>query len=146
MATFQISIINKKNKTVEEIEHGIIQIGGFQEKFKISTSFWSLENYVEHWKKSILRTINGSQKSCLITSLYDPQNANFLFWWLLYRNKNKVFIQNAILFFDQLKEPFDLKNPYTSIPPREIITDDGLTISEWSIDIDDLRNSSIVFK
>jgi hypothetical protein len=50
-----------------------------------------------------------------------------------------VFIQNHILFFDQLQSPFDERNPFSSVRGRQTINEDGNRISEWSIPIDELE-------
>jgi len=62
-----------------------------------------------------------------------------LFWWPLYRINDQVFVQNHILFFDQLDVPFDPTNPYESVRPRTTI-EDGQEVSEWRVTIEDLQS------
>jgi len=49
-----------------------------------------------------------------------------------------VFIQNQILFFDQLKLPFNVQDPFIHVPERKTINMEGQKISEWSTTIEDM--------
>lgn len=54
----------------------------------------------------------------------------------MYRTGDVVFVQNHILFLDQLEVPFSLDAPYDSVPdraPTDDTTDDGYPISEWAV-------------
>jgi hypothetical protein len=119
---------------------GEIIIGEYLERFEVSTSFWSVEDYQEHWKQAIRRVINGEDKSCLITSMYNPESANFIFWWPIYRVESEVFIQNQVLFLNDETIPFNPRDPYASVKDRETLTEDGLPISEWVVPLLDLQH------
>jgi hypothetical protein len=140
MKKFLIGIDAGERHGLQDTCYGRIQIGDFQEKFEINVSFWEPKNYVNHWNRSILRIANKEEKSCLITSLSDPRNSNFIFWWPMYRDKDKVFIQNGVLFLDEVSDSFTLENPYENIPDRETVSEDGEPISEWEIGIESLKN------
>jgi contact-dependent growth inhibition (CDI) system CdiI-like immunity protein len=118
---------------------GVIQIGSFQERFIASLMYWSADEYKRHWKQAIERIFHSSKDSCLITSMADPASASFIVWWPMYRVNEIVFIQNQILFFDQLQTPFDERSPYSFVPKRRIMNEDGESISEWSVRIDELE-------
>jgi hypothetical protein len=118
---------------------GTIQIGSFQERFIASLMYWSADDYKRHWRQAIERILHSSDVSCLITSVVDPTTANHIFWWPMYRVNEYVFIQNQILFFDQLQFPFDEQNPFSSVAERRTIDEDGNRISEWSVQIDELE-------
>jgi contact-dependent growth inhibition (CDI) system CdiI-like immunity protein len=118
---------------------GIIQIGSYQERFIASLMYWSADDYRCHWKQAIERILNSSDVSCLITSMVDPTARNHIFWWPMYRENNTVFIQNCILFFDQLQSPFDERNPFSSVTERQTIDEDDNRISEWSVQINELE-------
>jgi CdiI N-terminal domain len=118
---------------------GVIQIGSFQERFIASLMYWSADDYKRHWKQAIERILHSSDVSCLITSMIDPTTGNHIFWWPMYRVNEHVFIQNHILFFDQLQSPFDERNPFSSITERQTIDEDGNRISEWSVQINELE-------
>jgi len=118
---------------------GIIQIGLFQERFIASLMYWSADDYRRHWKQAIERILHSSEVSCLITSMVNPIKGNHIFWWPIYRVNERVFIQNQILFFDQLRSPFDERNPFLSVPEHQTIGEDGNSISEWSVQINVLE-------
>ena len=118
---------------------GVIQIGSFQERFTSSLIYWSADDYKRHWRQAVQRILHSFDASCLITSMVDPATGNHIFWWPMYRVNERVFIQNHVLFFDQLQSPFDERNPFSSVTERQTIDEDGNRISEWSVRIDDLE-------
>jgi CdiI N-terminal domain len=71
--------------------------------------------------------------------MVDPATATYIFGWPMYRVNENVFIQNHILFFDQLQSPFDERNPFSSVPERQTTNEDGDGISEWSVRINELE-------
>src|SRR5262249_7110148 len=81
---------------------GLIKIGAFEEHFVASLMYWNASDYTRHWSQAVERIVRSSTTSCLITSIVDPANSKFLFWRPMYRIGETVFIQNQILFFDQL--------------------------------------------
>lgn len=67
--------------------------------------------------------------------MYEPDNANFIFVWVLYFCGSKVFVQNKILFLDECNAFFAEKiNNF--IEPRITHNEDGMKISEWSTDME----------
>lgn len=118
---------------------GVIEIESFQERFIASLMYWSADDYRRHWRQAIERITQASAVSCLITSMLDPATASHIFWWPMYLVKNTVFIQNHILFFDKLLSPFDERNPFSFVPERRTIDEDGNKISEWAVQIGDLE-------
>lgn len=139
MYNFSICFENE-NSTTSKISYGNIKIGAFTEKFEIDLSYWNKEKYQQHWIESIKRlSFYNEDTSCLITSMRDPNTANFIFWWLLYRKKEKILIQNQVFFLNDIKKPFHVNNPYEHISERETATEDGTLISEWEITLDDIK-------
>lgn len=118
---------------------GLIQLGEFRESFCATLEYWTIKDYEESWNKALLRLTNGAATSCLITSFIDPLNANFLILWPLYRFGDEVAVQNQLLFSDQLSHVFDPTAPWESIHPYSAIDGDGRNISEWRIQMTDLR-------
>jgi hypothetical protein len=140
MRDFSIGISAEDKYDEQKACYGYIQIGDFREKLEINVSFWMPEDYIAQWNRAILRIVEKDEKSCLITSLSSPQDSNFIFWWPMYRNKDTVFIQNGILFLDEISSSFTFENPYEDVPDRETVSEDGEPISEWEISIDALKN------
>jgi hypothetical protein len=111
---------------------GTIRIGEFSEDFLASLTFWSANDYRKSWRRSF-EVLDGDDPStsCLVTSITEPEASNFIFCWPLYRAGETVFVQNSIIFLEELTEPFDAAAPWKSVRPRETVNEDGLPISEW---------------
>lgn len=140
--TFSISLLSEPVSYPELKEKacwGLITIGSFQERFIAALDYWDAADYVRHWKQAIHRIIQPSPNSCLITSMYDPATANFIYWWPMYRIVDTVVIQNQILFLDKLPTPFDPNSPFSYVPKHETVNEDGVQISEWSLSIEELK-------
>lgn len=120
----------------EDILVGHIKIGEFCETFEASLSFWNQEDYWTQWQDALRRLIGGEETSCLITSMYNPKIANFIMLWPLYRKDAKIFVQNKLLFLNDIHEEFDFKNLYTYIPQHMTVNEDGHKISEWYTNLD----------
>jgi hypothetical protein len=74
----------------------------------------------------------------LITTLYDPANANFIFWWPMYRRGEDILVQNQMLLLMEIEELLDPDNPYSFISEYESSNEDGEKISEWKISVEDI--------
>lgn len=118
--------------------YGRIQINTFEEGFLSSLAYWNRSRYEAQWKDGIERILNGADTSCLIVNMVDPLQANFILWWILYREGNDVHFQNAVLFIDELEGTFDENTPYRHIPARRTRSEEGLPISEWVTSVDDV--------
>jgi hypothetical protein len=65
-------------------------------------------------------------------------------WWILYKEGNKLYIQNEMLFGEVYQKLvgdkiFNAQTCYNFIEPRKTYSEEGDKISEWSIDIADLN-------
>ncbi|MFF5538371.1 hypothetical protein ACFY71_38975 [Streptomyces cinerochromogenes] len=77
--------------------------------------------------------------SCLISSITDPANSNFIFCWPLYRSGEMVYVQNSIIFPEDLAEDFDPAGPWRFVEPRSTVDEEGHEISEWQTTISEIR-------
>lgn len=137
---FSINLTDKEFLDGEEnFIVGKIQIGEFNETFTSSLSYWNKISYLNQWKVGLTRICDGNDKSCLVISMFDPSSANFIFLWTLYLDQNIVHLQNQILFLDQLDKPFSELNLYEFISDRENISDEGDKISEWDVNVSDIK-------
>ncbi|MEW2158619.1 hypothetical protein AB0950_25585 [Streptomyces sp. NPDC007189] len=120
---------------------GRITVRDFQDDFLMDLTYWSVEQYEASWVRALqlLETSNDAT-SCLISSMTDPASSNFVFCWPLYRCGDVVYIQNSIIFMDQLTEQFNPDDPWRSVEQRSTIDEDGHVISEWQTSIDEVRN------
>jgi hypothetical protein len=134
---FSITILPDSESPVKEEQTGIrlgeIRIDDFVETFEMSVSFWDSNDYLNHWKDALGRIVSGYHKSCLITSMHDPKNANFIVWWPIFREESVVIFQNQILFMNQLDTPFNPKDPFAHVGERKRVSESKYPISEWSV-------------
>lgn len=135
---FSISFLKNNSLTPNELKLGKIVLGDYMEHFESSLSYWNMEDYKNQWKNALNKIARESNKSCLITSIYDPSSSNFLYWWPIYREGSSIFFQNQILFLKKLQPKFDPSNPYKSVPARNTINEDGHVISEWELSIEEI--------
>lgn len=128
-------------KPNEKTVFGKITIGEFSERFLASTEYWSQEQYRKQWVEAVDRLINGpcSNTEALIANMYDPSMANFICCWPLFREGDKVYIHNNLLFMDKIKPPFELDRVGSYIGERETVNEDGDKISEWVTTIGELK-------
>jgi len=120
---------------------GEITLGEFKEGFQVVLEYWNADEYRGQWLGALqLVTSNPGARAALITSLTDPQTANFLFWWPIYREAEELVFQNQVLIFEDLDEPFKLRNYTDFISRYERFNDDGDEISEWRVSVDDVRS------
>lgn len=129
---------------VEESQHqavyGKILLGDYTETFVASLVCWSPRNYEEHWRHALERLITGSDRSALIASYVEPGMSEFLTWWPLYQDLNRiVYVRNELLIYSQLIRPFSSELLWTFIRQRQTMTSEGLPISEWITDIESIR-------
>ena len=119
---------------------GRIVIGDFTETFNVPLGFWDESDYRRSWRQAfeVLNT-NPHSTSCLMTSMTDPDSSNFLACWPMYREGEDVYIQNAIIFLDEIEGAFDPAAPWGWVGPRHGVDEDGNKISEWTTDMDSLR-------
>lgn len=135
---FSISFLKNNSLAPNELKLGKIVLGNYVEHFESSLSYWNMEDYKNHWKNALNKIACESNKSCLITSIYDPSSSNFLYWWPIYREGSSIFFQNQILFLKKLRPKFDPYNPCSSVPARNTINEDGHIISEWELSIEEI--------
>lgn len=119
---------------------GRIVIGDFTETFNVPLGFWDESDYRRSWRQAFeVLNANTHSTSCLMTSMTDPDNSNFLACWPMYREAEDVYIQNAIIFLDEIEGAFDPAAPWGSVGPRHGIDEDGNKISEWTTTMESLR-------
>ncbi|MEV7179976.1 hypothetical protein [Kitasatospora sp. NPDC093679] len=112
---------------------GRIRIGDFAESFRVNLEYWSGSDYRSSWLKAIdMLEESESSTSCLVVSLADPESSAFAFCWPLYREGEVVFVQNSMILFEELSDPFEMDRPWLSVQPRNVVDEDGNRISEWS--------------
>ena len=142
MMAFSIRLLSDPVPNPEpcvRVSYGSIEIEAFNERFLTSLVYWSPDDYERHWKEALTRVVSSPDDSCLITSIVDPSAASHLFWWPMYREGDTVYIQNQILFFKNLPSPFNENDPFSSVPARQRMDEDGNRISEWAVSIKEIE-------
>ena len=118
---------------------GELVLGEFKENFVASLYQWNKVDYETQWRDAIKALIEGS-KSALIVEYVSPEFSSKLEWWPMYRMENVVYIQNHLLFYDQLTRPFTLENMFSFVKDRVTVNEDGNRISEWSVKLSDVED------
>ena len=95
---------------------GEIQIKKFKETFNMPLYFWNMEDYQKQWEEGIER-LKTHERSCLVVAMQDPNTAPWANLWVLYKEGDKVYIHNNLLFGERFtkmlkKQPFNLKTCY----------------------------------
>ena len=70
--------------------------------------------------------------------MYDPGLANFIMWWPMYREQQKVYVYNQILFLDQLTSPLNEADLLAHVEDRAVWLEGEDTPSEWVLGVGDL--------
>lgn len=112
----------------------------FTEDFPMDLTYWSEDNYRDSWTAALHVLDEGrTATTCLISSITDPTNSNFIFCWPLYRDGEDVYVQNSLIFLDELTDEFLPGEPWRSVEPRTTVDEDGNKISEWRTSMDEVR-------
>jgi len=117
---------------------GAIRLGEHREYFESVIGFWGAQDYMKIWDAGLRRLLRGASISCLATSVIQPSNAKFVEVSPLYREESDVYVQNCLLFLDQLADEFDPTAPWESVSPRSVVDEDGVRISEWLVSTADI--------
>lgn len=124
--------------------YGKIIVGDFQERFATSLATWSRDEYHLHWRKALERLVTGGDRTALITDYTGhtehPTPESYLIWWPLYRDGVAVYVQNHILFLGQLNRPFSAERPWDSVRDRQVVNEDGRSISEWTTTVEEIEH------
>ena len=141
MQNIAIKVIDRKIKKIKQIPYvvGEIRIDDFVETFDMPIDWWSIEDYEYQWRQGLERLKNHTQ-SCLVARINNPQKGAFVDWWLLYKEGNKVFVRNELLFrelYDSVvgQNQFAVDTCYDFIRPKKSkFLEDGAEISEWVVE------------
>jgi hypothetical protein len=134
---FSIRITNSKPKKIwgQSSLEGQIQFGDYSEGFDLPLVWWTREDYERQWKNALER-FKTEDTTCFVTSIQDPRVKPFIDWWILYKVKSKVYIQNCIVLAEIYREsigikPFTVDTCYNYIPPLENCSEE--TFHGWVI-------------
>lgn len=118
----------------EHVLPALIIIDEFSEMMNIPLTYWSIKDYKKSWLRSLEEGLASKKHATLAVSMYEPENTNFLFTWVLYFYDDKVFVQNKVLFLDEYPDfTVDKINDFIELCITH--NEDGMKISEWSTDL-----------
>ena|SRR5215467_6992418 len=140
MGNFSIAFTGKFADDDPSVAIGEIKLGEYLESFQAILGFWTMEDYEKSWLTALRRLVGGASTSCLVTSLTDPGNSEYVVTWPLYRSDDEVFVQNQLIFLNQLGRRFEPQAPWEFIEPHAIIDEDGHQISEWQVQLKDIQD------
>lgn len=139
MAGFGIDFIRPGLDRDSTVAAGLISLGEEVEYFDAPIGYWGADDYRASWSAGLRRIADGARISCLVVSMIDPETANFVEVWPLYRDGDVVHVQNQLIFLDQVGHDFDPSEPWNSVSPRAIADDEGEAISEWTVSVADVE-------
>jgi len=116
-----------------------IVIDEFSEMTNIPLSYWSIKDYKICWLKSLEEGLASKKHAALAVSMYEPENTNFIFTWVLYFCGSEVFVQNKIIFLDECYD-FSTEKINEFVEARVTYNEDGMKISEWRTDMESVIN------
>lgn len=117
---------------------GEITIGDFHETFNIAIKWWKKKDYENQWNIALER-LKDHDKSCFVAEVCNRQDAHVINWWLIYKEKNMLYIRNEVLYGEYYEESIGDKEftPQTCFnfirPKGPNFTECGRKISEWVI-------------
>lgn len=124
----------------ELVQAAKIVIDDFWEPLQLPLSYWELKDYKRSWLASIEEGLHSKNHAALAVSMYDPEQTNFIFVWVMYFQDDIVLLQNKVLFLEE-HPSFTIEKINDFITPRLTHTEDGHKISEWCTDL----NSIMIF-
>jgi hypothetical protein len=121
---------------------GEITLGSFRDNFAASLHTWTKGHYEAQWQVAIDHLLKGNSKAALITEYINPEVSSRLRWWPMYRVGHTAYFQEGLLFFENaptslinFSEPFCLDQQFTYVPEHQTVSDEGDSISEWSVSL-----------
>ena len=82
-----------------------LQVAELDELLDVPMGYWSPQDYRTQWRAAVDAVVKGDD-SCLITSLLDPKQSEFLVCYPLYRQDENVVVQHRLLLLTSLRESF----------------------------------------
>ncbi|MFD7918151.1 hypothetical protein ACFV3R_02820 [Streptomyces sp. NPDC059740] len=139
MASFSIAFTGQVADYDPSVAVGEITLGEHGETFHAEVGFWQISDYESSWASALARVTSESViTSCLVTSISNPEHANFIAVWPMYRFGDTIHVQNQMVFLDELTEPFDPARPWDYVDDFEVVDEDGNDISDWVVSVSEV--------
>jgi hypothetical protein len=111
-------------------------LGDFTERFVAPTARWSREDYERQWIDAAERLLRGEPSSAFTVE------AGWI-WWTAWREDGEVIVQQRYLVTDEMapaRTAEASRMPYELVGQRGGATEEGLSVSEWRVSLDDVRD------
>ena len=120
---------------------GFILLGRHLETFPLDSSYWTPEQYREQWVGACRELVTRARDSAvmLVVSIQDPASTAGVGAWVLYRAGERVFVQEHLLFYKDMPQPFAESGPWTFWRERRVESA-GRRISEWEVALADVAH------
>lgn len=130
--SFDIRFIRDDDESLEEFLgpgarglRGRITLGEYTEEFVALLDPWTRADYERHWREAARRMAEGADRTAFFTSAFE-------FRWTMWREADRVYVQEHFLLADGFPEPFDPADLFAHIRDRETGP------SEWTLDLADV--------
>ena len=130
-------VIGFAGSELDEDGHGrgFIRIGDFSETFVVTLNYWPATQYTQQWHVSLKRLLAGSPGVGLVTCMVAPESGDSGRAWILYREDDTVAIQEKLFVPPNFGPDLDADLQLLHVPPRNMVSEEGVPVSEWSIGI-----------
>ncbi len=120
-----------------EFYEGTIVLGEYRERFLAAAFLWGPSRYEEQWQAAASALAHGAQRAAFITSFVHPDASSNVIW-PAWREGETVFVQNRLLFRDQLAAVMDPDRVAALVGERRTTNEDGEVLSEWQVPLADM--------
>jgi CdiI N-terminal domain len=113
---------------------GCIRLCDFREEFLSALSVWTPADYERHWREAASALVANSLRGAFLTSYAAPE-ASYHVIWPAWREGDRVFVHNRLLFAHHVVGPVFPGNLPDLIGERLTVDEDGQRVSEWEVNI-----------
>lgn len=64
----------------------------------------------------------------------DPSSCNFVFYWVVFLEGRTAYVQNGVIFLNELPGHFDPERVNSYVSDRAEVNEEGEAISQWKVD------------
>jgi hypothetical protein len=113
-----------------------IVLGDFVERFVAPIGFWGRVDYERQWSEGASRLVDGADESAFVEEAGRT-------WWTAWREGSRILVQQRLLVAESMapaRAATAADMPYHLVGTREEVSEDGESLSQWSVSVADLRD------
>jgi hypothetical protein len=134
---FRIRVFSPPLVLNESRAVGELVIGDVRRHFAVDLRYWHVADYEHQWKAGLERLVRGAPSSALMTAYRGADEAPHVMWGL-WREAGFVYVQPHCVLPADLRDPFDPLEPHVHLGARIPVTEEGLPIAEWRVELEHL--------